>query len=70
MLKDRTLLTLRYLWEESTKENYATCADIMRYLEIWNTLSASSYLPIAYLSDTILDIAMGIPDVEITRRTA
>lgn len=33
MLTDRTLLTLKCLWEESTKERYVTCSDIMRYLE-------------------------------------
>ena len=33
MLKDRLLLTLKYLWEESNAENYVTCVDIMRYLE-------------------------------------
>lgn len=33
MLSDRLLLTLKYLWEESTAEHYVTCVDIMRYLE-------------------------------------
>ena len=33
MLNERVLLTLKYLWEESTADNYVTCVDIMRYLE-------------------------------------
>ena len=33
MLTDRVLLTLKYLWEESSEENYATGVDIMNYLE-------------------------------------
>ena len=32
MLDDRKLLTLKYLWEESTEEHYVSCVDIMRYL--------------------------------------
>ena len=59
MLKERILLTLKYLWEESTADHYVTCVDIMQFLEK-NGIKAPSrntiYKDIKQLQELGIDI--------------
>ena len=59
MVKNRLLLTLKYLWEETDESHTVSCVDIMNFLEengFKRPTRNSVYSDIAALQDIGIDI--------------